>query len=247
MAFDISKVSGLGKENLETSEAMPLIRILQDMSPQLKKQKEEYLEGAESGDLFFNKTKSVIQKPSEVIPCYTQSVYTEWVPRSAGGGFVATHPLSIKNDPRYEQGRDRKYDEWLGDNELKFTTYWFVLINIDGEWEKAIIPFTISQLRVSRKLTNDINRFRYEDDNLKGIAPPLFAQKWELTTVLETNKNGDDYWNFEFENNTVLDLEADEDMLSLASDTYNSAADTPLLQTTETPKLVDASSADVPY
>ncbi len=53
MAFDITKVSGQGMENLNTGSAMPFIRILQDLSPQIKKTKEEYVQGAESGDLFF--------------------------------------------------------------------------------------------------------------------------------------------------------------------------------------------------
>jgi hypothetical protein len=120
-------------------------------------------------------------------------------------------------------------------------------MNLDGKWEQAVIPFTISQLRVSRKLVSDINRFRYESDELKGIAPPLYAQKWELSTVLETNKNGDDYYNFSFTNSTPLDLEADEELLSMAADTYSAATDTPLLQTESSPQLVDSQAADTPY
>jgi len=72
MAFDITTVAGKGTENLDSGSAMPFIRILQDMSPQLKKQKDEYIEGAESGDLFFNKNKTVVQQPAQIIPCFTQ-------------------------------------------------------------------------------------------------------------------------------------------------------------------------------
>ena len=243
MAFDITTVEGQGTENLDTgSSALPFIRILQDLSPQLKPQKDEYVEGSKSGDLFFAKTQSIIEQPVEVIPCYTKSIYTEWIPRSKGGGFVGNHPLTIVGNPNYEKGRERQYDEWLGENELKFTTYWFVLMKQGDSWEQAVIPFTSSQLRISRKLTTDINRFRYED---ASIAPPLFAQRWNLKSVLETSKNGDDYFNFDFSEPTVLDFEADEDVLSLASQTYSSASDTPLLQTSESPALVE--SAALPY
>jgi len=247
MAFDITTVAGKGTENLDSGSAMPFIRILQDMSPQLKKQKDEYIEGAESGDLFFNKNKTVVQQPAQIIPCFTQSVYTEWVPRSSGGGFVATHPLSVTTNSKYEKGRDRQYDEWLGENELRFTTYFFVLLNINDEWEQAVIPFTVSQLKIARKFTNDINRFRYEDDNLKGVVPPLFAQRWELGTTLETNKNGDDYYNFGISNSTPLDLEEDENLLALAAETYSSAVDTPLLQTAGTPQLVGPTTEVSPF
>jgi hypothetical protein len=242
MAFDITTVAGQGTENLDSGSSLPFIRILQDLSPQLKKQKDEYIEGAESGDLFFAKTQSVLDQPVEIVPCYTKSIYTEWVPRSKGGGFVGNHPLTVVSNPAYEKGRERQYDEWLGENELKFTTYWFVLMKVNDSWEQAVIPFTSSQLRVSRKLTQDINRFRYDD---ASIAPPLFAQSWKLKSVLETSKNGDDYYNFEFVEPTALDFEADESILTLASDTYKNASDTPLLQTEDKPQLVD--SAAMPY
>tara|TARA_B110000858_G_scaffold70173_1_gene81502 strand:+ start:1960 stop:2694 length:735 start_codon:yes stop_codon:yes gene_type:complete len=244
MAFDISTVAGQGTENLDTGSSLPFIRILQDLSPQLKPQKDEYVEGSKSGDLFFAKTQSILDQPVEIIPCYTKSIYTEWVPRSKGGGFKGNHPLSIVSNPNYEKGRDRQYDEWLGENELKFTTYWFVLLKLNGNWEQAVIPFTSSQLRISRKLTTDINRFRYDG---MDVVPPLYAQAWNLVSIMETSKNGDDYFNFGFEEPKVLDFEADEATLTLASETYNTASDTPLLQTSNEPKpqLVDSSA--MPY
>ena len=228
MAYDITKVSGMGTENLDSGSALPFVRILQDLSPQLKSNKDEYVEGSKAGDLFFNKTKCVLANPLNIIPVYTKAVYTEWIPRNKGGGYVASHPLTVVSDPSYEKGRERQYDEWLGENELRYTSYWFILAEIDGNWEEAIIPFTSSQLKVSRKLTGDINRFRYEQD--KSIIPPLFAQKWQLKTVMETSKNNDDYWNFEISDNVVLDFEADEDLLTLAEQTSGVATQTPLLQ-----------------
>ena len=222
----------MGTENLDEGSAMPFIRILQDLSPQLKPNKDEYVEGSKAGDLFFNKTKALLDNPVAMIPVYTTALYTEWVPRSKGGGFVGSHPLSVVGNPLYEKGRERQYDEWLGDNELRYTSYWFVLINVNGVWEEAMIPFTSSQLKVSRKLTSDINRFRYEADT--SIVPPLFAQKWELSTVMETSKNNDDYWNFEIKSPSVLDFESDEDLLELAAHTSGKAADTPLLSSQKT-------------
>jgi hypothetical protein len=243
MAYDITKVSGMGTENLDSGSALPFVRILQDLSPQLKSNKDEYVEGSKAGDLFFNKTKCVLANPLNIIPVYTKAVYTEWIPRNKGGGYVASHPLTVVSDPSYEKGRERQYDEWLGENELRYTSYWFILAEIDGNWEEAIIPFTSSQLKVSRKLTGDINRFRYEQD--KSIIPPLFAQKWQLKTVMETSKNNDDYWNFEISDNVVLDFEADEDLLTLAEQTSGIATQTPLLQSEQ--ESVPALTSSDPY
>ena len=164
-----------------------------------------------------------------------QIYHTEWIPRSRGGGFVGNHPLNVALTTQPQKGSERQYDEWLAENELKFTTYWFVLLELNGKWEQAVIPFTSSQLRVSRKLTGDINKFRYKE---MDVTPPLFAQSWELSAVLETSKNGDDYYNFNFAEPKVLDFEADEALLSLASETFKSASDTPLLQTSDEPTLL---------
>lgn len=243
MAYDISKVSGMGTENLDAGSALPFVRILQDLSPQLKSNKDEYVEGSKAGDLFFNKTKTVLANPLSIIPVYTKAVYTEWIPRNKGGGYVASHPLTIVSDPSYQKGRERQYDEWLGENELRYTSYWFILAEIDGNWEEAIIPFTSSQLKVSRKLTADINRFRYEQD--KSIIPPLFAQKWQLSTVMETSKNNDDYWNFEISGNVVLDFESDEDLLTLAEQASGVATQTPLLQSEQ--ESVPVLTSNEPY
>ena len=245
MAYDITKVAGMGTENLDAGSALPFIRILQDLSPQLKPNKDEYVEGSKAGDLFFNKTKTTLDNPVSIVPVYTRAMYTEWVPRKNGGGFVGSHPLYVVSNPLYEKGRERQYDEWLGDNELRYTSYWFVLIKIDDVWEEAIIPFTSSQLKVSRKLTSDINRFRYETD--PKIAPPLFAQKWELTTVMETNKNNDDYWNFEVKNPSALDFESDEDVLELAASSSQKAAGTPLLQSDRTEDAPTLTLVEEPY
>lgn len=244
MAFDITTVAGQGTENLNTGSKMPLIRLLQDLSPQLKKSKDEYIEGAQSGDLVYSPTDTILEQPAEFIPCYTQSVYTEWVPRDQGGGIVGTHPLTIVGHPNYKKGVKRQYDEWLGDNELKYTTYYFILIKVNGVWEKAVIPFTSSQLTVSRRLTANIAKFRYKD---LDINPPIYAQAWKLSSVVETNKTGNDYFNFKIEEPRVLDFEADEDVLTLASEANKVASDS-LVLTSSKPEQAQLVADDaMPY
>ncbi len=244
MAFDITTVAGQGTENLDTGSKMPLIRLLQDLSPQIKKSKDEYIEGAETGDLVYAPTDTILEQPAEFIPCYTQSVYTEWVPRDQGGGIVGTHPLSIVGHRDYKKGVKRQYDEWLGDNELKYTTYYFILIKVDGKWEKAVIPFTSSQLTVARRLTQSISKFRYEG---MDINPPIYAQAWKLSSVVETSKSGNDYFNFKVDDPRVLDFESDEEVLNLASETHKAGSETLVL--TENKPSQPALVADecVPY
>lgn len=217
MSFDLTQTTPAQEEELEESSSLPLIRVLQDNSPQVNSRKEEYIEGAKAGMFLFNATKEVMEGPLEIVPVGQKACYVEWKPKTAGGGIVAHHDLTIINDPLYEKGRDKSkpYLEYLGENDLVRTSYWCILVNIGGEWQNAILAMTSSQLRVARKWSQQIRTFKY-DGKLKDIAPPMFARKWELTTRLEKNASGDEYFNFVIANPSVLDTTKDEALLTQA-------------------------------
>lgn len=216
MAFDIAKTEGVGTDDLEKSSSLPIIRMLQDQSPEINKRKDNFIEGAEAGDLFFNFTGEVLDSPLKIIPVGSRAVYVEWTPKDQGGGIVATHPLSIITDPRYKKNVIKDNDEWLDDNELKYTRYWCVLAFINEVWEKAIIPMTSTQLRIARDWSKQIAKFKYE--KMPEFSPPLFARTWLLSTEVEKNKSGQEYFNFRVKDPIVLDFKKDEDILNLAND-----------------------------
>jgi len=225
MAFDPSKYAGAGTENLDESSSMPLLALAQAMSPELKRNDDKYIEGLQIGDIFLKSTGQIIQQPLEVVPVAVKTIYVEWRPKSQGGGIVGMHGPEITQDPTYEQGRKGKatgtktYDEWLGENELKYTAYWYCKANIEGEQTDVVISLSSTGLRVHRKLNNDIRKFRYE-----GIdtPPPLFARKWELVSSEDSSPSGD-YFTWQFQNPTVLDFEEDEETLSLCGEAYEGA------------------------
>jgi hypothetical protein len=217
MAFDLSKTVAAAEEELEESSSLPLIRILQGNTPQAQAHMKEYIPGAAPGQFLFNATQEAVPGPLEIIPVGFRACYAEWKPKSAGGGLVAHHPLSVVNDPLYEKGRDPKkpYLEYLGDNDLVRTSYWCVLVLKDEEWQNAIIAMSSSQLTVARKWSKDLKRFKYEGP-LAKFAAPMFAQKWQLGTALEENAKGDRYFNYTLKALAVLDPKADSSVLELA-------------------------------
>lgn len=216
MSFDITANQGSGIEDLNQGGSMPLLRILQDLSPQVRKQKDEYIEGAESGDIYFAADECILGKSIEIIPIKMKPLYTEWTPRDQGGGLVGLHPLTITDDARYEQGRNARYDEWLGDNELLMTHYWFVRVLVNGEWVEALIAMTKSQLKISRDLQKKIKNFRYDDH--PDVQPNIFARKVVLESEYVENDNGDGYNNWKVGDFTVLDPSEDEALLVEAND-----------------------------
>ena len=166
----------------EDSSALPIIRILQDQSPEINKRKDKYIEGAEGWRLVLEQRATHTRASSQVYSVKSVALYTEWVPKDEGGGLVAIHNLDIIHDSRYKKDVKRRNDEWLGDHELKYTRYWMILAYIDGEWQKAMLAMTSTQLKVARELSRVIKSFKYE--SMPEITPPIFARSFELSTVI---------------------------------------------------------------
>lgn len=222
MAYDPTKAAGIGMENLDAQASMPLLNIIQQNSPQINKKSDKLIEGAEAGDIFFAPTQEVLTQPIEFTPTAFRTIYVEWVPKSEGGGLVGMHPLSVVDDPAYQQGRIGKYDEWLGSNELKKTTYVLGLITVDGELTQAMIALAVTGQKVSRKLQGDIRKFRYPGE-LKDIPTSVFSRSFQLKSEYEENDKQQGYYNFDFVNPRILDFEADEALLEAATDSAKSA------------------------
>ena len=76
---------GLSEVNMDTIQ-IPFLKILSSMSPQTKKQKKEYIEGAEEGMIFNTVTEELIDGAEgiTVVPCYFEPVALEWTDRGTG-------------------------------------------------------------------------------------------------------------------------------------------------------------------
>ena len=86
---------GLSEVNMDTIQ-IPFLKILSSMSPQTKKQKKEYIEGAEEGMIFNTVTEDLIDGAEgiTVVPCYFEPVALEWTDRGTGSSApVAQHPV----------------------------------------------------------------------------------------------------------------------------------------------------------
>ena len=86
---------GLSEVNMDTIQ-IPFLKILSSMSPQTKKQKKEYIEGAEEGMIFNTVTEELIDGAEgiTVVPCYFEPVALEWTDRGTGSSApVAQHPV----------------------------------------------------------------------------------------------------------------------------------------------------------
>lgn len=203
----------MGMDTLDQGANMPIIKILQKSSAEVDKDHEHYktkkVEGAEPGDLYFMGAQLLLGKEVEIIPLSQKTMYAEWRPQNQGGGLVAHHPVSIVTDDAYRKGTgDKKHKEYLGGNDLLLTVYFMVLFRKGDEWERAIIPFTSSNLKHARAWTKQIRSFRYDS----GEDPCIFSRSFTLSTLL-CRGNGSSWYEFQLNPKKVLDLAGEDKAL----------------------------------
>ena len=187
--------AGAGMENVRREDlGVPLLVILQALSPQLKPRNAKYVEGAKENMVMETASKRLWdteKDPIIFIPCGFDKFLVEWKPRKSGGGLVRAHDI---NSPILGQcTQNEKGVPCLPNgNEIKETAYHSGLI-VDGkETIQVIIPMTSTQLKNSRGWLNLQNGIRMDDGKGGKFQPPSFAFSYVLT-VREENRD-DNTW-----------------------------------------------------
>ena len=193
---EMSKDSGGGFEEVTSSDVqIPFIRVIQALSPQIKKSDPAYIKGAEQGGIFNTVTKKFWSGDDGVlvIPVHFQKKLLEFVPRSEGGGFVGE--LDPKNLPKVVKENGMEMLE--NGNELVRTAQHYVkIVHDDGTLENAIVDMKKTQLKKSREWVSIMGMFKYPKEagqNLVGKTMDSWYNMFRLTTVEESNDKGSWY------------------------------------------------------
>lgn len=154
-ADEIAADAGAGSQNVTAQDtATPLLNILQDNSPYVKKIDAKYIEGAAAGDIFNNVTNEIYKGDAglTVVPCYFEKVFIEWRPKR--GGFVALHPSDtpLKNQAVMKENDEGKVVPTLPNGNILTETnqHYVLMLHADGSFEPAVIPMVSTNLRTSR-------------------------------------------------------------------------------------------------
>jgi len=197
---DILEFAGEGAAYDSSEMQIPFVRILQAMSPQLKKREAEYIEGAEQGDMFNTVTKQFWTGEDGliVIPCFQTTKYLEFTPREQGGGFrgeiAATDPILQRTT---RQGAKEILP--TGNELVKSDQHYCLIVAEDGSYQPVVIDMKSSQLKVSRRWKTQVALQKVKHPKTgQSITPPLFANQWKFTTVEESNDQGS-WFNYQIE------------------------------------------------
>lgn len=181
-----------GFQNMDQNDlALPFLRILGQLSPQVNKRDAKYVNGAEPGMIYNTVTSELYdgEKGINVIPCYYKREYVEWQDRGEGAGApVAVHAATsaiVQEATRDSMGKDRLKNG----NYLENTASYFVIISKDNGAETALLTMKSTQLKVSRTWNSMMNGLKLQGKN--GLfTPPIYSHVYNLKTVQQSNDKG---------------------------------------------------------
>ena len=194
IADDAWEFAGAGVSTSQTDFLVPFLGIAQPSSPQLKKQQEDkFIKGLEQGDIFNSATGKFWsgKEGVDIIVAFFKKAEVEWILRTAGGGYVATHDIDsdiakkTKTDPT-----DPRVRLLPNGHQLVETAYYFVAEAETGSM--AVISMTSTNLQVSRKWQTLMKEIKIPTADGSGrTTAPCFSRKYNLHTVYRSNDQGD--------------------------------------------------------
>lgn len=201
--------AGQGNEARAEDYLLPLLYVLQALSPQVAKEG-EMIEGAKAGMLYDGSTDQLFNGKEGLIliPVFKNHCYVEWTPRqprddgSTGTGSGKGRTFTL-DDPvvaaceKTRKEQKRKFGDLRlpdTDNNLDETIYLYALAVLSYEparFAPVVFPITSTKLSAFRKWNGKRLRFRTEGDE----EPPVYAHHLRLTTFQDENSSGQPFYN----------------------------------------------------
>ena len=177
-----------GAQNISQEDlALPFLKILGQLSPEVNKRDGKYVEGAEPGKIINTVTNQLFDEVN-VVPCHYKRQYIEWQDRGQSTGApVAIHEAD--SDIISQTTRDKSYKDRLPNgNYLDNTANHFVL-QLGATPQSALISMKSTQLKVSRKWNSMMMGLKMHGKN--GLfTPPTYSHIYKLKTVQMSNDKG---------------------------------------------------------
>ena len=180
-----------GSQNMTQEDlALPFLKVLGQLSPEVNKVHARYVEGAEPGMIINSVTNQLYDgaKGIDVLPVFYERKYVEWQDRGEGKGApVAIHDAS--SDIMSQTTRDKSFKDRLpSGNYLENTANHYVVVLGDSP-QTALISMKATQLKISRKWNSIMMGIKLQGKN--GLfTPPTYSHIYNLKTVQMSNDKG---------------------------------------------------------
>ena len=212
--------AGQGIANITQEDlALPFLKVLGQLSPEVNKRNAIYVEGAEPGMIINTVTNEIFdgEKGIDVVPVYYKRQHIEWQDRGESQGA----PVKIyeAGDDLPKTSRDKfNKDRLANGNYLENTASHFVVV-LGKNPTTALISMKATQLKVSRKWNSMMMGLKMQGK--KGMfTPPTYSHIYKLKTVQQSNDKGT--W-FGWDVSKVGPI-TDQGVYTIAKDFSNSVA-----------------------
>lgn len=184
--------AGAGLQNVTARDILiPRIAIVQSNSPQLLRNKPEFIDGVKIGDIIDVNMGEIIGEEMMFIPILFSMAWLEWAPRDSGKGLQAIHnDASILDKTHPEGGPQDSRRPVLDNGNYIAETAQFYGINVTAERRLSFLPMASTQLKKARQLNTLATSEKVMGANGE-FTPPLFYRMYKFTTVPESNNRGD--------------------------------------------------------
>jgi len=184
--------AGDGMQNVTTEDmAIPFLRILQQMSPQLNKREGAYVQGAEEGMIMNTVTGELWEADEGVlfIPCAFNFKHIVWKDRDQGGGIEASYPRGAEL-PSYTTDEKNKMRTAEGHTLTPTAEHYGLIYDPkSGTIEQALISMSSTQLKHSKKWNSMMQQQQVKTKQGMKQAPS-YSRVYRLKTVGESNDQG---------------------------------------------------------
>ena len=177
-----------GSQNMTQEDlALPFLKVLGQLSPEVNKRDGKYVEGAEPGKII-NTVSNELYDTINVLPVFYKRQYVEWQDRGTSTGApVAIHEADSDIISQTTRGKDYK-DRLPNGNYLENTANHFVIL-MGSSPQTALISMKATQLKVSRKWNSMMMGIKMQGKN--GLfTPPTYSHIYSLKTVQMSNDKG---------------------------------------------------------
>jgi hypothetical protein len=188
--FDVTALEGIGSgfENVTAKDLLiPRLTILQGLSPQVTQGKPEYDKAAKVGDIYDVGFQERFPDGVTYLPVYYAKNWLEWAPRASGKGLQNIHD---SEEIMKKTRKDEKGKNVLDNGNLIVETAQLYGLNVNANFRKTFIPMVSTQMKKVRRLLTLATSEKIARSDGTEFTPPLFYRSYFLTTVPESNNEG---------------------------------------------------------
>lgn len=166
-----------------TTFKTPFLKILQTLSPELKKSDPKYISEAEEGH-FCNSASQELYESVNVVILKVEHSLIVWKPNR--GGFVGRYSKKQEDEIVTKQDGVQKWDK---NGNIVMDTIEFFCLNIDSPSDIFILSLSAASFKHARSFATRLRMLKV-DGKLVNVS---WAGVWNITTTEESNDKGSWY------------------------------------------------------